>query len=289
MPKEQFVNNAQTTTTATVNNSSDPVTVAATSATGFPTAGNFRIKIDNEILLVTAVSGLNFTASRAQEGTTIATHASGATVTHVLSATSLKNIINERVIAAEMVPPVESTFSWVNQGTATVAETQGWSYLSDDVSGTPSLKLRVKSTPGTPFTKTLCFIPNFNANTNSELAGFVFRNSGSDELVVMAIKHSSGGAPELRLVHYIDENTEDVVVQSWPITFVHCSSRIWLRVTDDGTDHKFYTSTDGVNFNLFTTQANNAYTTADQYGYCLDPLGNPLTGHKSGVNILSLD
>lgn len=92
---EQYTNNAQTTTTGSVNNSSDPVTFSVTSATGFPTSGQFRVIIDNEILLVTSVSGTSYTASRAQEGTTIATHSSGATVTHILTAASLKTIIGQ--------------------------------------------------------------------------------------------------------------------------------------------------------------------------------------------------
>jgi hypothetical protein len=48
---------------------------------GFPTAPPFRIKIDNEILVVTAISGGTWTVSRAQDNTVAAAHASGATVT----------------------------------------------------------------------------------------------------------------------------------------------------------------------------------------------------------------
>jgi type II secretory pathway pseudopilin PulG len=48
---------------------------------GFPTAPPFRIKVDNEILLVTSISGGTWTVSRAQDNTAAATHSSGATVT----------------------------------------------------------------------------------------------------------------------------------------------------------------------------------------------------------------
>ena len=55
---ERFSNQAVTTLSAAI------TTVTATSctvtdATTFPTAGNFRIKIDGEILIVTAVAGTN--------------------------------------------------------------------------------------------------------------------------------------------------------------------------------------------------------------------------------------
>lgn len=93
---ERFTNDATTTLSSGVNNSSNPVTVAVASATLFPSAGNFHIRIDDEILLVTAVSGTNFTASRAQEGTTIATHSSGAAVALVLTSASLDNTVKDR-------------------------------------------------------------------------------------------------------------------------------------------------------------------------------------------------
>jgi type II secretory pathway pseudopilin PulG len=48
---------------------------------GFPTAPPFRIKIDGEILLVTAINGGTWTVSRGQDNTAAAAHSSGATVT----------------------------------------------------------------------------------------------------------------------------------------------------------------------------------------------------------------
>jgi hypothetical protein len=55
----------------------------------FPTTGQFRIKIDAELMLVTAVSGTTFTVTRGIEGSTAASHANGATVTHILTAGAL--------------------------------------------------------------------------------------------------------------------------------------------------------------------------------------------------------
>lgn len=289
MSREQFANNAQTTTTGVVNNSSDPVTVAVTSATGFPTAGNFRIKIDSEILLVTAVSGLNFTATRAQESTTIATHASGATVTHILTAASLKAAINERVVTAEMVPPVESGFSWVNQGTATVSETQGWSYLSDEMAALDEWRLRVKSTPATPYTKTICFRPNNNLNGLAQ-EGFILRESGTGEFIAFALVPGSGAtAPAISITKWDDVNTFNTSVYNVEINELHFAGYVWLRVENDGTDLFYYTSSDGSNFNLIFTAANGSLITIDQYGYALNTVGTPATDQLTGVNILSLD
>jgi len=81
---EQLVNGTQTTLNGTI--TAIATSLIVTSATGFPTVGNFRLLIDSEIVLVTAVSGTTFTISRAQEGTTGASHTSGVNVTHVFTA-----------------------------------------------------------------------------------------------------------------------------------------------------------------------------------------------------------
>jgi hypothetical protein len=84
---EKFSNDAQSTLTAAIAAGDASLTVA--SAAAFPSSGNFRLLIDSEILLVTAVAGNTFTVGRGQEGTTAAAHANGAYATHVLTAGAL--------------------------------------------------------------------------------------------------------------------------------------------------------------------------------------------------------
>jgi hypothetical protein len=56
-------------------------TMTVASASGFPTSGTFRIRIDDEEMDVTAGQGTtNWTITRAVDGTTAATHAAGAPV-----------------------------------------------------------------------------------------------------------------------------------------------------------------------------------------------------------------
>ena len=90
---EVFANNAATTLNGNI--TSGATTLVVTSASGFPTTGNFRIIVDSEIMLVTAVSGTTFTITRAQEGTSAAAHTSGVGVAHVLTVASLMNIISQ--------------------------------------------------------------------------------------------------------------------------------------------------------------------------------------------------
>lgn len=85
MPTEKFANNAQTTLNGAISDSVSSLSVA--SASGFPTAAQYRIRIDNEILIVTSGAGsTTWTVVRGAEATTPAAHADAATVTHILTA-----------------------------------------------------------------------------------------------------------------------------------------------------------------------------------------------------------
>jgi hypothetical protein len=61
-------------------------TLTVTSAAAFPATGKFKIKIDDEVMYVTAGGGTtSWTVTRAQNGTRASTHADGATITMVIT------------------------------------------------------------------------------------------------------------------------------------------------------------------------------------------------------------
>jgi hypothetical protein len=92
---EKFTTGGITTLDGAISDSQ--TTLVVTSATPFPTAGVFRIKIDSEIMKVTGVSGTTFTIVRGQEGTTGATHSDDADVKEVMTAASLQAILDDTV------------------------------------------------------------------------------------------------------------------------------------------------------------------------------------------------
>lgn len=117
---ELFKNFAADTLNAGINNSVTSLVV--NDASLFPATGNFRIKIDSELLLVTAVSTNTFTVTRAIEGSSAASHSGGAAVTLVLTASGLVQGIvdNSALTYARSLASGDTTFS-----------TSGWT----DVSG----------------------------------------------------------------------------------------------------------------------------------------------------------
>lgn len=89
---EKYNNYVETTLTAAIA-SAGALNVAVTSATGFPSTPEYRIRIDDELIIVTSGAGtLTWGVVRGAESTTAATHANGARVYHVLSAGSLVNL-----------------------------------------------------------------------------------------------------------------------------------------------------------------------------------------------------
>lgn len=89
---ENFSNEYESTLSAGID--ADDTSLSVASATGAPTA-NFRIRIDDEYLLVTNVAGTTFTVTRGIEGSTAVSHSSAAVVTHVLTAGGLTTAIRK--------------------------------------------------------------------------------------------------------------------------------------------------------------------------------------------------
>jgi hypothetical protein len=100
MATEKFANNAQSNLAAAIAAGDTSLTVVNGSA--FPASGTFRVLIDGEILLVTAVAGNTFTVTRGAEGTTASAHANAAYVTHVLTAAALLNCPRSMTITGDL-------------------------------------------------------------------------------------------------------------------------------------------------------------------------------------------
>jgi hypothetical protein len=68
---------------------SSATSLSVTDASRFPTAGNFRLLVESELMLVTGVSSNTFTVTRGIEGTVAAAHAAGREVSHIITAGAL--------------------------------------------------------------------------------------------------------------------------------------------------------------------------------------------------------
>ncbi len=93
MSSEKFANDAQTTLDGAIDDTTTSIVV--TSATAFPTTGNFRILVGTELMLVTGVSGVTFTATRGVEGTVAVSHTNNRPVTCIVTDGAVDNLKRE--------------------------------------------------------------------------------------------------------------------------------------------------------------------------------------------------
>jgi hypothetical protein len=217
---ERFSNNAVTTLSAAITTTT-AASCAVTDATAFPASGNFRIKIDGEILIVTAVAGNTFTVTRGAEGTTPATHASGATVIHLLTKGSLEARVANRFLSdiyankpaagvkgrlflptdglfleyddgaawhqygpfRRLKAPPQTGWSWINQGNATAAFNGGALILEDPDLDATAVQLRLYVRPLAAGTTSIvaAFTYNGAASMSGPKAGFCARCSGGSD------------------------------------------------------------------------------------------------------------
>lgn len=92
MTSQQLANFA-TTTLASAITSTTATSISITSATHWPSSGNFRVLVDSEVMLCTAISGMTLTVVRGYELTTAATHLSGSAITFQITAGTLRDLM----------------------------------------------------------------------------------------------------------------------------------------------------------------------------------------------------
>ncbi len=85
------------------------------SASGWPATGDFRLLIDEELLLVTSVTGTTLTVTRGAEGTTAAYHAHESRVFNLLTAGALN------LLATELPNPMTNVNDMILGATAGAA------------------------------------------------------------------------------------------------------------------------------------------------------------------------
>lgn len=116
---EVFANFVSTTLNGAINNAVTSVVVA--SATGFPNSAQYRVIVDNEIMLVTGGAGTTtWTVTRGAEGTTAASHNDGSTVYHIITAGALAQLKADAIAGITGTAPVS-----VSSGTISIPDATG--------------------------------------------------------------------------------------------------------------------------------------------------------------------
>lgn len=295
---EKYTNNGASTLNGGINNST--TTVIVTSAASFPTTGNFRILIDSEIMLVTAVSTNTFTVTRAHENTSAASHSDLAVVTHIFTAGAIDAIRSDQIqvgaygsrpsagkagnvyIAndgpylshdngsvwsqygpiSKVVPIVTGDFSWNNQLSATETVYGGAVVLATEASrASPSVASRIKTAPSAPYTVTMCFRVAHKPTTSGGLV-----NSWGGMIL-----RESGTDKRLNMGIFQNDSPNRVVsfsqtsatsaISTVTNLIISITSPIWFQVSNDNTNLIWRYSADGYQWQQIATEAKTSHFT----------------------------
>jgi hypothetical protein len=162
-------------------------------------------------------------------------------------------------------PPAISSFTWVNQGSATATNPPGSSAIAIVApTGGINYRMLVKASPATPYSIDAYFIFNLFCS-NNQTGGLIFRESSSGKFTSFYIVNGPSFPGWLGIDQNSNPNTP--VTNLLRVPFATGSSSLFLRIGDDGTNRNYSVSTDGVNYTIVYTEVRTAYITADQIGF----------------------
>jgi hypothetical protein len=280
MAVERFQNFAQTELASPItSNSQTPITVTTVSKLS-PTGLNYRIRVDDEIMIVTGVSGSDLSVTRGAEGTTATTHSTGALVSQVVTQEAMEawqadgrlidtwanlptagsegrlfiatdgNTISRDngstwdhygPIKTNLTVPIDGNFSWVNQGSSTVSTTRGAITLSTPAVNSYNIRARYLA-KSSPYKVTAHFVP-FMAGANYPACGIGFRSSASSKWFAIQLTNVSN-------IHYVNvfKGTNDTTWSSDVVAIngTDMGGQVnWFQIEDNGTTLYFRCSTNG--------------------------------------------
>lgn len=194
----EIFSNLLTATLATgIDNVQTTLTITTPTSGTIPTTGNFRLRIENEYLLVTGTGNgsTTFTVTRSIEGSTAASHSAGIAVKQVITAAALAQIRLDAIAAIIGAPPVV-----VSNGTVSVPNATG--SQTGLMTSTQAALLATATSANTA-----------NALMQRDGSGNVSLNAltANSSLTSVPLKTATGGAPNLIL----GANTTDGTIRAY--------------------------------------------------------------------------
>lgn len=276
MAAEQFVNDlgAGTTLYTSLTDNSG-TTVVVVNYTGIPTVPQFRIRIDTEIMLVTAISigasNSTLTVVRGAELSTAATHSSGASVYHVLTAASIQapgfQYAAFPASTTGYLVPVLTNFSTSGTvGTSTATQLANSVTLTDAATASTHLR-RYKATaysPGSSATA-IAYFQNNCVLEAYHLHGLYV--SDGTKLITYAVVMTGTTNIKADVLKWATETTATGTSYLSTVPIL-TSPDYWLKLVDGGTGNSltFSVSRDGLNWVQVHTISRTDYLTPSELG-----------------------
>lgn len=255
---EQLLNAAETTLNGAINNSTTSITL--TDGSVYPSIGDWRIIIDDEIMLITARSANVIIVTRGAESTVAASHDDEDTVITIITQSGMDQFVKDfidpqafdrtgvhRLLDIDGNTLTKSDFTELNIGTGTVSD-DTWGGISHAMQFGATTNLRVihKSVPSTPYVLEAHILAGIGSNngTAENVNGIGWREASSGKLSFLGYHLAFS-----TLAVYVDSVTAKGSAPA-NLTGPDAPARgdYWLRVEDDGTNLTYKISGDGFNY-----------------------------------------
>lgn len=253
---EQILNAAETTLNGSISNSATSIVV--TDGSIYPAEGDYRLIIEEEIVLVTTRSSNTLTAVRGAEGTNAVSHANATKIHAVATQGGYDQYVRDFIdpTAFDRVPNrlldindttlTKSSFTSLNNGSSVITdETHGGISIAMDAGAAPDARVLHKSAPSTPYKVTAHVLSGIGSNAAAENANVLgFRESSSGKLSFISYHYGTN-----TFTQYLTSPTSSAGApansSSQNIPF---RADYWLQIEHDGTDLFYRISADGYNW-----------------------------------------
>ncbi len=166
--------------------------------------------------------------------------------------------------------PPSTSWSWVNQGTATTATELGGERITAP-SGTRNWRLRVRTlTPSSNYS-VRCYVETAGRPADSWFTGLILRDTGTQSFIsfgVGLVSSPAGYNAHLGVNRWASATTFNA--ESWHQTAYllpgGCIPQ-WLGISDDGTNRYFQFSHNGIDWITAYSESRTAYITPNQFGF----------------------
>ena len=192
--------------------------------------------------------------------------------------------------------PTAPSWSWLNQGSATITSGRRFEYLEGVADATDIVRARIKTLAASSnYTITACLMPRFYNNNSSggfPNAGICLTDgttTATSNVLIFGVYMQAtlvGGTYQFYTRKYDDAATFNAngVFDADPV--VMGGGLVWLRIQDNGTNRLFSFSADGRNFLQIGSESRTTFLTPTHAGfYC----NSHAASHAPGVTLCSWD
>lgn len=184
----------------------------------------------------------------------------------------------------DLTSPPSTGWTWDNQGSATIAETNGVLTVLTTDSNSTELRVRKRAAPTPPYTITTLICPTILFK-NYHGFGIGFRQSSDSKMVLFSIVADEVYYnPRFLVETWSNSSTYVSTLRS---SMIPSQSYYWLRIRDNNTNRYYEFSSDGKNFNEFYSEGRTTYLTANENCFFIRGQNNTTPNIPVSMSVLS--